>query len=477
MQAGFGLFYAPEAVSAFNAGYTQSSSYTAGSSGNVTAPITSAQLGTGAFLSNPFNGSTTGVLIPPSGNTLGYQTALGSTISVVDLGRKDPVVEQYSVALEHELPWQTSIKLGYAGAHAKNFPLAVNVNQLSDGLYGQFAAAAAAGSTTSYASSASSNPYYIPFVSNGTTSYATGSITSSTSPATGQLLLPYPQYSTVTLSESAGYSLYNAFNLKVQKRATKGLTVLFTYTWMSNWDNLFGGGSTLNSTSGPQDNYNLKGEYSRAVNDIPNRFAGAATYVVPVGRGQHFFGSAPKIVDYLIGGYSIDAIVSRQNGGPLGITQGTNEASGNFGVSGFGGSSIRPNFSGVNPCLSGKPESRINSAGYLQYFNDKGFVGAPAFTYGNVPRSISCKGPGLSDTDLNVTKTFSITERVKIRFIAEALNVSNTPQFSITSTSLVTAKPSTPGGVPGLSVANGTTGGLSQINYNRFIQLGGRIFF
>jgi len=488
VQAGFGVFFAPEGVSAYNSGYSQSSSYTAGTGGNITAPLTTSQLGSGAYLSNPFNGTTTGTLIPPSGNTLGYLTALGSTISVVDFKRTDPLVEQYSADIEHQFPWQTSLKIGYTGAHAKNFPLSVNINQLSDGVLAQLAACAQGGScypapggvattaTTNYSTAAASNPYYLPTVSNGTVTYGTGTTgTNTTSIPLGQLLLPYPQYSTVTLSEGVGYSLYNAFDLKVVKHATTGLTLTLAYTWMSNWDNLYSGGSTLNGTSGPQDNFNLKGEYARAVNDIPDRVDASILYDLPVGRGMKFFGGMPKYLDYIVGGYKIDGIIKRQTGGPLNITQGTNEGN-TYGVSGFGGGVIRPNFTGViNPCNTGTPESRTRFGG--TYFNPYAFSGSPAFTYGDVPRSIGCKGPGLSDIDINITKTFSIGERLKIRFIAEALNLTNTPQFSVTSESLVTTKPSTPAGIPALGVTSGTTGALSQINYNRFIQLGGRIFF
>jgi hypothetical protein len=479
LQAGFGVFYAPEGVSAFTPGYSQSSAYSAGTGGNITGPILPSQLGTGAYLSNPFNGSATaalntGTLVPPSGNTLGNLTSLGTTISVVDFKRTDPLVQQYSVRLEHQLPWATTITVGYAGAHSKNFPLAVNINQLSDGIFAQLAANAAAGATTTYTATAPTDPYYYPTVSNGTTNYTTGSITSNSTITTGQLLLPYPQFSTVTLSESAGYSLYNAFNFKAQKRAAKGLTLLFTYTWMSNWDNLYSGGDSLNGTSGPADNYNLKAEYARAVNDIPNRFAAGITYALPVGRGQRFFSGAPRIVDYLIGGYNIDAIVTREDGGPLGITQGTSESSSQYGVSGFGGT-VRPNrVPGVNPCFNGTPEQKVNSNGF--YFNPAAFSGVRAFTYGNTPRSIGCKGPGLSDTDINVTKTFAIGERVKIRFIAEALNVTNTPEFALSGTSLTTSANGV-GNAPTVSGTAGTTGILSQNNYNRFIQLGGRVFF
>jgi hypothetical protein len=185
-------------------------------------------------------------------------------------------------------------------------------------------------------------------------------------------------------------------------------------------------------------------------------------------------------LDYIVGGYKVDAIIKRQTGGPLNITQGTNTGV-SYGVSGFGGSTIRPNFNGTSACYSGTPESREINHGY--YFNPAAFNPAPAFTYGNVPRSIACRAPGLSDIDLNITKTFSITERVKVRFIAEALNLTNTPQFSVGGEALSTTKASTPGGAPSFSYTpgatpfGGSTGSLSQINYNRFIQLGGRLFF
>jgi hypothetical protein len=489
LQAGFGVFYAPEAVSAFTTGYSQSSSFAAGTSGNgnITAAVPAGQVGTGAYLSNPFNGTTTGSLIAPSGNSLGYLTALGGSISVIDFKRADPVVEQYSVRIEQALPWATALTVGYVGAHAKNFPQSVNINQLPDGQYAQFAATSAAGTPVNYSLAAANNPYYLPTVTSpaGVT-YNNPSLLSSSTMASGQLLLPYPQYTTVTLSESTGYSLYNAFNIKVQKQAAKGLTVLFAYTWASNWDNLFGGGSSLLGTNGPADNYNLKKEYARAVNDIPNRFTAGITYHVPVGRGQQFFGGMSKWLDYAVGGYSIDAIITREDGGAFGITQSTNYGS-TYGVSGFGGTE-RPNLTGTSPCLTGKPGNRTGLNGIQPYYNIAAFSAAQPFTYGNEPRSLPCHGPGLSDTDLNVEKTFSITERVKIKFIAEALNVTNTTEFGFTSSSATTltssqpttggakANSTTPAVLQTTPTAN-TTGALAQINYSRFLQLGGRIIF
>jgi hypothetical protein len=201
---------------------------------------------------------------------------------------------------------------------------------------------------------------------------------------------------------------------------------------------------------------------------------------------MRFGGNMPKILDYVLGGYTIDSIMTRQDGGPLSITQSTDYST-KYGVTGFGGTT-RPNLvPGVNPCYSGTPQSRSGWLGSASkvYFNGAAFSGTPAFTYGNSPRTLPCKGPGYSNTDINISKTFPIGEHVKVKFLAEGLNVTNTTQFGLSSTALATngSGPSSPSGgvpalaVPGLTATGGGPGQLTQLNYSRFIQLGGRITF
>ena len=265
LRGGFGIFYAPVATVTDTTGYSQTT-YSVPTGATVT---TVSPVGTGAPLSNPFGGAS--AILAPSGNTLSYLTGTGGSVSVQDFHRKYPLVEQYSLNVEHQLPYGVSIEVGYIGAHSKYFPQNVSINQLTDGQLSQFASGAQTVSTTKVA-----NPYYAPALTNGKTTYPTTGALASPTIAPAQLLLPYPQFAGngVTLIESVGYSLYNSLDIKVQKRY-HGLTVLSTYTWSSNWDNFYAAASaftsSLNSTSGPQDNYNLKGEYARAVNDIPNR--------------------------------------------------------------------------------------------------------------------------------------------------------------------------------------------------------------
>jgi hypothetical protein len=52
-----------------------------------------------------------------------------------------------------------------------------------------------------------------------------------------------------------------------------------------------------------------------------------------------------------------------------------------------------------------------------------------AVRFGNSGRDI-IRGPGLFNTDLSLFRTFSLTERFKVQFRAEAFNFTNTPQFN-----------------------------------------------
>jgi len=467
IRGGFGIFYSPVATVTDTTGYSQTS-FSVPTAATVTTPTT---VGTAAPLTNPFGGPA--AILAPSGNTLGPLTGIGGSVSAQDFKRKYPLVEQYSVNIQHQLPWGVSLEVGYIGEHSKYFPQNVSINQLSDGLLAQYAAGTATGATT-----AVTNPYYATTVTNGTTVYpTTGNIAKSTVSA-GTLQLPFPQFTGngVTLIESVGYSLYNSMEVKVQKRY-HGLTVLAGYTWSSNWDNFWGAASafssSLNSTSGPQDNFNPKAEYARAINDIPNRLTVSGTYELPIGRGKKVFGNMPKWLDFGIGGYEINDVSILQNGSPLSITQ--TDLSSTLGPAGFGGNVQRPTLIG-NPCYSGTPESRYGNNGAGPYFNTAAFQATPAFTYSKMPRTLPCQGPGYANSDFSVDKTFSVGERVKIQFRAEALNATNTAEFANPGLSF-NATQSAVGVAPAISTSSTTGVVQGTVGFNRQIQMGGRITF
>ncbi len=421
IRGGAGLFYMPLVYSnssAFAPGYVLSNSFTQGA-----ATIS---------LSNPFPNLKT----QATGNANGLAQNIGTTVSVVDQNRRAPFYQSYSADFEHEFPGGIAFKFGYVGGHSRNLPNSYNINQLPDNQYSRGSALITAGSTV--------NPYA------GLGNFGTGKV------ALYQTLLPFPQYQGITDSVSNGRSDYNALDVKVQKRFSRGLTLLASYTWSSNWDNIwgaYGSANTLNpGNNGPQDIYNLSSEYARATNDIPNRFTITGTYELPFGRGKQFMAGTSKWVDLAIGGWRFNDVTILQNGGPLAITQ-TNANST------LGNSAQRPTIvPGVNPCFSGAPEGRL-----AHYFNPAAFTATPQFSYGNQPRASTCYGPGYINTDLSLNKNFNITERIHAEFRAEALNAFNTPQFNGPNLSI--SAPASAGQITG------------TLGFPRLVQMGGRLTF
>ncbi len=462
LRGGFGLFYAPVALTNYSPGYSQTTTY---NTSNLTAAVPAASLGNAAFLASPFPSG----LLTPSGNSLGYLTGVGGAITAIDRNRRYPLVQQFSLDIQRELPWHLALKLGYVGAHTRNFENTVNINQLPNSVLSI--------ATGSSLATAVPNPYYATQVGGYP---ATGTVAQKTLPA-AQLLLPFPQFTSVTLSESNGYSRYNAFDVKIQRAFRNGLTILGTYTWSSNWDNIYSSVSApatsdnLNATSGPQDNTNPKAEYARAADDVPNRATIVITYDLPFGRGKSLLSSNNRWVNALVGGWQINDETIIENGGPLTITQTDLNSSAQFGTTGVGGSVQRPNLvPGVPIARIGRPQHRLGPQqnGTQTYFNTAAFSVAPAYTYGNAPRTLPVYGPGYNDSDISINKSFLISGGTKFQFRAEALNAFNTPEFAapITVLPVNTATQTV--------IANTTFGQItSQINYSRIIQLGGRLSF
>jgi hypothetical protein len=208
-----------------------------------------------------------------------------------------------------------------------------------------------------------------------------------------------------------GHSLYDSMVIKAQKRFGKGLTFFSTLTWQTNRDVATGNNA-----------FNLAAQYSLSTIDVPRRFTSAVSYELPVGKGRAIL-SGHRLLDYVVGGWSVNETTVWQSGMPLAITQSQNLNS----AYGYG---QRPNATGVSPSTSGSLEERLNN-----YINPAAFSQAPQFTFGNLSRTITLRGPGIASTDMSLFKNIPIRERLKGQFRFEALNVFNTPQFASPSTS------------------------------------------
>src|SRR5690349_18876642 len=140
-----------------------------------------------------------------------------------------------------------------------------------------------------------------------------GGIIGSSSLAQAQLLMPFPEYGAITENTNPVHAQYDSLVMRAQKRLSKGLTFLTTFTWSKNRDNAWGsaGSNYFNTFAGstpatqPQNVYNLAAEWALASADVPLRFTGGWTYQLPFGKGAQFL-AHNRVLDYVVGGWSIN---------------------------------------------------------------------------------------------------------------------------------------------------------------------------
>ena len=425
IRGGYGVFWAPQVALGgpiSTLGYAATTAFTGS---------TNAQGSPTPTLSNPFP---TG-LIQPAGNA---ETGLGQNFSLQSPSARSPMIQQYSIDVQRQLPGDIALEVGYVGSHSTHLTLGagmLNINALNPS---QFALGTAALNTPV------ANPYFGQI--------KTGTLSQATVPAY-DLLLPYSAFGTITENYSdQNHARYDSMIIKGQKRFSKGLTFLSTFTWSKNYDesnNPAGNYLNAGARTYPQNPYDVAAEYSLSNFSSPFRWATAFTYELPFGKGKQFL-NTNTLVNYIAGGWSINGVLSYQTGFPLQIYQ-------NNANSGYGYGAQRPNATGVTPGTSGSVQERLGN-----YINPAAFSAAPQGTFGNVSRTISLLGPGQKNWDLSVFKSFTFKETLKAQFRAEALNAFNSPLFL----------------APNTNVSSSTFGEITgQANFSRQLQLALRFSF
>ena len=250
-----------------------------------------------------------------------------------------------------------------------------------------------------------------------------------------------------------GNSTYHALQVKVEKEFTRGLWLLSSYTWQKT---LTDSSSSLGSFFGasPRNEYNRSLEKGLALFDVPQRVVAAFNYELPIGKGKAIAGGASGVVQKIIGGWQLNAIVSYQAGTPAVVSQ--NNTSPLF-VSkqmpnAVGGASPELSKSGFDP---GAGDKALNIAA----FEETG-----SFEFGNAGAVLpNARNFSTFNEDFGLMKRIFVNENVNVEFRFEVFNAFNRVIF----------------GNPAASVSNpagfGTVGG--QANQPRQGQFGLKISF
>ena len=135
---------------------------------------------------------------------------------------------------------------------------------------------------------------------------------------------PYPQFSNVTIvAPSFGVSNYHAAVVKFEKRFSRGLNILSTYTYAKFLDNAGSGGGTLgNEVSSYSNLYNRRADYGPTENDVRHRLTWSSVYELPFGAGRAHLAKSP--LRFVLGGWSVGSVAMVQSAAPFTVTTQTN---------------------------------------------------------------------------------------------------------------------------------------------------------
>ncbi len=234
------------------------------------------------------------------------------------------------------------------------------------------------------------------------------------------MLRTFPGFNGINQESNIATSSYNSFQAGLRQQSRHGLSFEIDYTYAHEIDTQVGS-SDLNTSTNP---FNLK--YDKGSGSLDRRQIFNANYVWQIPIYAHSKGLAHAI----LGGWELSGTLISEAGLPW---AGNNAPSdGGSDTVGLGGNyTIRPNFSGTVKY----PKAR-NAGGVYQWVAKDGFTqpvaawdGGPNLGFGNAGRDIVV-GPGRTNFNTNLYKSFAFTERAHFEFRAESYNTFNHTQFN-----------------------------------------------
>jgi len=230
-----------------------------------------------------------------------------------------------------------------------------------------------------------------------------------------------------------GWSRYRALQTKVEKRYSKGVSVLASYAW----SRTTGLGNFFQNVN------DIDAEVAVSDNDRPHHFVASGVWELPFGNGRAVGGNWAGVTNGVLGGWSLSPILTLTSGAPLNLTVNGNPAN--------TGQSDRPNVVGDWHLDNPTPE---------QWFNTAAFVANDKYTFGNAGRNL-LRGPGTFNLDVVLRKSFQVSERVSADLRFESFNATNT----------------TPLGAPNTQVGNPSFGRISSAGAARSNQVALKLYF
>src|SRR3954471_1113465 len=319
---------------------------------------------------------------------------------------------------------------------------------------------------------AEKNPQPFSFASTNATNGLQGNATFRSNAITAGVPANYfianPESSAANVVKNYYKTRYNALQLELRRRYSKGLQFSTSYTYGHEYDNQFASF--------------LRGEYwlrpSGNTGDIPNNFKANVIYDLPFGEGRRWANTSNPVLNRLVGGWQIGVFSRLQNGTPVNL--------GNFRVVGMSVKDVQNMFKlrfddagkrvfmlpqdVIDNSILAFNVSATSATGYSNQGVPTGRYFAPANgpdcievgngNYGDCGvRAIVINGPMFQQHDLRIAKKTAISGRTNLEVAAQMLNLFNHPNFLAV------------GGVGSTTIDNYRVTGLQGQDTSRVIQM------
>jgi hypothetical protein len=210
-------------------------------------------------------------------------------------------------------------------------------------------------------------------------------------------------------------SYYHSMQLTLNKRLSRGFTVLANYTWAKALGNYSGSAGEAVEVA-PWNVPNADSiVYGPMDFDYRHRFVISWVWELPKAPTDNAF------LKGLLHGWQANGIGQYQSGGAFTITSGRDNSQ-------TGINRDRAKFTGV----SVEPPAGFDKT---VWFNPAAFAVNDVGTFGTVGRG-AFHGPSLFSWDMGFFKSFTITERVNLQFRAEMFNIFNQVNFANPNTNV-----------------------------------------
>jgi len=380
LRGGYGIYYGRTSNSTIfaalfqNGVFQQTYSFSPGQCGAPAAPNDVFPQSTGAPNFTPVFGASGGPTPKAEfASVAAFLTACpsaqtyGLVVTALDPHFVNPLVHQFDLAIERELPWSMSFTISYVGSRGLRLPTFVDGNLPPPDTTATYNFTDFSGKTGTFT---------VPFFS-------------------GNAPRPNPNVGIVLTGESVVNSWYHSMVLRLRRKMTHGFSFDTNFTWSQARDDgqtpgVYG---TFAGTDYPLNPYDIQSEYGLSDLDLRRRFIFTTYWEMPFANWTQ-----NDTMKRVVGGWKLSSIWRVQDGRPV---------------------TANMDSSPFCPYISGAYDGGLTCGAVSSYGGAT--TGRAAF----FARNAEFTTPGLFTTDLRLGREFKVSERTSVEFLWEAFNLFN----------------------------------------------------